>query len=226
VSKKKILVVEDNQDIRENIVAYFETKGYIADSTEDGLKAFALLTLGDYDLVILDWMLPGMSGIQICESIRKSNSTLPIIMLSAKDMVEDRITGLSSGVDDYLVKPFSLAELKLRVEAVLRRSNKAERHVLTVSDLTIDLDQHTVFKGKEEIKLNPTSFKLLSLLAERSPVAVSRPELEKLLWGEEPPDSDALRTHMHHLRQAIDKPFGTNLIKTVSGFGWAIQDSN
>jgi DNA-binding response OmpR family regulator len=192
VSKKKILVVEDNQDIRENIVAYFETKGYIADSTEDGLKAFALLTLGDYDLVIL----------------------------------EDRITGLSSGVDDYLVKPFSLAELKLRVEAVLRRSNKAERHVLTVSDLTIDLDQHTVFKGKEEIKLNPTSFKLLSLLAERSPVAVSRPELEKLLWGEEPPDSDALRTHMHHLRQAIDRPFGTNLIKTVSGFGWAIQDSN
>lgn len=220
----KILIVEDNQDIRFNIVDYLETKDFITDNVDDGLKALALLTLNKYDLVILDLMLPGLDGISLLKELRAQNNLVPVLILSARDTTQDRIEGLSVGADDYLVKPFSLAELKLRVEAILRRStNVISTKVLHVEDLCLDLHSLEVKRQDTLVKLNPTTFKLLKFLMIKSPNIVTRKEIEYELWGDELPESDSLRTHLHFLRNAIDKNYDIPLLHTVKGFGWVLK---
>lgn len=140
----KILIVEDNQDIRYNLVDFLEAKGHQTDNTDDGLKALALLTLQQFDIIILDIMLPGMDGIGLCKELRTRGNETPILFLSARDSVQDRIEGLSNGADDYLVKPFSLAELELRIGAILRRVRRPASHILQVADIAMNLDELTV----------------------------------------------------------------------------------
>ncbi len=219
----KILVVEDNRDIRLNIIEYLEGRGYITDNTDDGLKALALMLTNRYDLVVLDWMLPGMDGVALCREIKKRGDSTPILMLSARDLTEDRIEGLTSGVDDYVVKPFSLAELELRIAAILRRAGGGNESRLAVADLEMDLKMMRVSRAGRFIKLNPIAFKMLRVLMQKSPGVVSREEMEEAIWGDNPPDSDSLRTHLHTLRSAVDKPFDRPLIHTEVGFGWALR---
>lgn len=219
----KILVVEDNRDIRLNIIEYLEGRGYITDNTDDGLKALALMLTNRYDLVVLDWMLPGMDGVTLCREIKKRGDSTPILMLSARDLTEDRIEGLTSGVDDYVVKPFSLAELELRIAAILRRAGGGNESRLAVADLEMDLKMMRVSRAGRFIKLNPIAFKMLRVLMQKSPGVVSREEMEEAIWGDNPPDSDSLRTHLHTLRSAVDKPFDRPLIHTEVGFGWALR---
>lgn len=126
----KILIIEDNQDIRYNLVDFLEAKGHQTDNTDDGLKALALLTMQQFDIIVLDIMLPGMDGISLCRELRARGNETPVLFLSAKDTVADRIEGLSTGADDYLVKPFSLAELELRIGAILRRGKRPASHIL------------------------------------------------------------------------------------------------
>ena len=219
----KILVVEDNRDIRLNIIEYLEGRGYITDNTDDGLKALALMLTNRYDLVVLDWMLPGMDGVTLCREIKKRGDSTPILMLSARDLTEDRIEGLTSGVDDYVVKPFSLAELELRIAAILRRAGGGNESRLAVADLEMDLKMMRVSRAGRFIKLNPIAFKMLRVLMQKSPGVVSREEMEEAIWGDNPPDSDSLRTHLHTLWSAVDKPFDRSLIHTEVGFGWALR---
>lgn len=219
----KILIVEDNQDIRYNLVDFLEAKGYETDNTNDGLKALALLTLQQFDIIILDIMLPGMDGIRLCRELRMRGNKTPILILSAKDSVQDRIEGLSTGADDYLIKPFSLAELELRIQAILRRVKQPSRHILTVADIVMNLDERTVTRAGTPIRLNPMMFRILKLLMLKSPSVVSREEMEHELWGDDRPDSDSLRTHIHNLRTVIDTPFDNPLIKTISGFGYTLR---
>ena len=168
-------------------------------------------------------MLPGLDGYQLCRRLREeARSSIPILMLTARDALEDRLQGLSAGADDYLVKPFALSELVARIEAILRRSQGNRRRLLEVADLAYDLDMLSVTRAGVPIKLNPLGMKLLMILMQRSPAVVRREALEEALWGDDCPDSDSLRSHIHQLRQAIDKPFASALLHTVHGVGYRL----
>jgi DNA-binding response OmpR family regulator len=220
----RILLVEDNRDILANLADYLEIKGYTVDCAQDGLTGLHLAASQSYDLAVLDVMLPGMDGFTLCQRLREARNNLPVIMLTARDTLDDRLQGFSSGADDYLVKPFELSELAARVEAVLRRANGASR-LLMVADLTLDLDSLEVSRLGKSIKLNPIGLKLLETLMRRSPSVVLREQLEEAIWGDDCPDSDSLRSHIHQLRQSIDKPFDTPLLQTVHGIGFRLAPS-
>jgi DNA-binding response OmpR family regulator len=217
----RILIVEDNRDILANLADFLELKGYTVDCAQDGVSGLHLAASQPYDLAILDVMLPGMDGFTLCQRLRESRNNLPVIMLTARDTLDDRLQGFSSGADDYLVKPFELSELAARVEAVLRRTRGASR-LLSVGDLSLDLDSLEVSRHGKALKLNPIGLKLLEELMRRSPSVVRREQLEEAIWGDDCPDSDSLRSHIHQLRQVIDKPFDTPLLQTVHGIGFRL----
>ncbi len=219
----RLLVVEDNRDILTNIIDYLELKGYTVDCARDGLTGLHLATQHSFDLIVLDIMLPALDGLELCQRLRnEARSEVPILMLTARDQLDDRLKGLAAGADDYLVKPFALAELAARIEAILRRSQGRRQRVLQVADLVYDLDSLEIRRGDTLLKVGPVGLKLLTLLMQRSPGVVKRSELEAAVWGEHCPDSDSLRSHIHQLRQALDKPFKTPLIQTVHGIGYRL----
>lgn len=221
----RILVIEDNRDILANILDYLELKGFTVDCAQDGLSGMHLALTQPYDLIVLDIMLPGMDGYQLCQKLRQeADNNTPIIMLTARDALDERLKGLHAGADDYLVKPFALSELVARIEAVLRRSSGANKRVLEVADLRYNLETLEVSRAGQSLKLNPIGLKLLATLMQRSPAVVRREALEEALWGDDIPDSDSLRSHIHQLRQAIDKPFATTLLHTVHGVGFRLAD--
>lgn len=220
----RILIVEDNRDILANLVDYLEMKGYTVDCAQDGMSGLRLAATELFDLAILDIMLPGIDGYTLCERLREGQHHLPVIMLTARDTLDDRLRGFSSGADDYLVKPFDLSELGARIDAVLRRTRGTQRQ-LEVGDLTYDLDTLDVTRAGQTIKLNPICLTLLETLMRKSPSVVRRDVLEEAVWGEDIPDSDSLRSHIHTLRQAIDKPFDKPLLQTVHGIGFKLANS-
>ncbi|MEZ5435863.1 MAG: response regulator transcription factor [Pseudomonadales bacterium] len=217
----RILLVEDNRDILANLTDYLELKGYTVDCAQDGMTGMHLAATESYDLAVLDVMMPGIDGFTLCQRLREARNNLPVIMLTARDTLNDRLQGFSTGADDYLVKPFELSELAARIEAVLRRTRGVSR-LLTVADLVYDLDSLEVKRADKSIKLNPMSLKLLEVLMQRSPSVVRREQLEEAVWGDNCPDSDSLRSHIHQLRQLIDKPFETPLLHTVHGIGFRL----
>ncbi|MEH6566652.1 MAG: response regulator transcription factor [Halopseudomonas sp.] len=221
----RILVIEDNRDILANVLDYLQLKGYTVDCAQDGLSGLHLAVSEHYDLIVLDIMLPGMDGYQLCQRLRNdAQRDTPIIMLTARDQLDDRLKGLNNGADDYLVKPFALSELVARIEAILRRSQGGSRHHLNVGDLSYDLDTLQVSRQGKQLKLNPVGLKLLEVLMRKSPAVVRRAVLEEALWGEELPDSDSLRSHVHQLRQVIDKPFTQPLLHTMHGLGYCLAE--
>ena len=217
----RLLIIEDNADILANIVDYLEAAGHVVDCAQNGPGGLHLALTCSYDLIVLDIMLPGMDGYQVCRSLRDSGKHTPIIMLTARDTLDDRLHGLREGADDYLVKPFALAELAARIDAVLRRSQGFLPR-LQVADLQLDLDTWQVSRAGQPLKLNPACLKLLEILMRRSPAVVRREDLEHALWGDQPPPSDSLRSHLHLLRQAVDRPFAHSLLHTVHGIGYRL----
>ena len=220
----RILIIEDQPEILQNIADYLELKGYLVDCAYDGLGGLHLALTQPFDLIILDIMLPGMDGITLCQRLRQeARLQTPIIMLTARDSVDDKLTGFQAGADDYLVKPFSLPELHARVEAVLRRGQAGMQNLLEIGDLSYDMNSLSVTRQGKTIKLSPIGLKLLEKLMKSSPHVVRREVLEELLWGEALPGSDSLRSHIHTLRQAIDKPFTSPLLHTVHGIGFCLK---
>lgn len=223
----RILLVEDNRDILANLADYLELKGYSVDCAQDGLSGLHLAVGNHYDLIVLDIMLPGLDGYSLCRRLREeARSSVPVIMLTARDQLDDRLQGFNAGADDYLLKPFALSELAARIEAVLRRSQGGVRRLLQVADLSYDLDTLEVSRAGQRLKLNPLGLKLLALLMQRSPHVLRREALKEALWGDDCPDSDSLRSHIHQLRQTIDKPFPTPLLHTVHGVGYRLADDH
>lgn len=221
----KILVIEDNTDIAANIVDYFEDKGHIVDYAADGITGLHFAVTNDFDVIILDLMLPGMDGLEICKKLRKeTDKTTPVLMLTARDTLEQKLQGFESGADDYMVKPFALQELEARITVLSNRRNNSSQKVLKVGNLEYDTNTLVVKREGTPIEMNPTGLKLLKQLMEASPWVVPRHELELKVWGEEMPDSDSLRVHIHGLRAIIDKPFGKPLIHTRHGIGYRIAD--
>ena len=220
----RILVIEDQPEILQNIADYLELQGYLVDCAYDGLGGLHLAITQPFDLIILDLMLPGMDGITLCQKLRQdARVNTPVIMLTARDSVDDKLTGFRAGADDYLVKPFSLPELHARVEAVLRRGQAGMHNMLNVGDLSYDMDNLEVSRQGVLLKLSPIGLKLLEHLMKASPHVVKREALEELLWGDHMPGSDSLRSHIHTLRQTIDKPFSSPLLHTVHGIGYCLK---
>lgn len=223
----RILIIEDNRDILTNMLEYLSMKGYVVDCAMDGLSGLHLAATERFDLIVLDLMLPAIDGFEICRRLREDGKNpVPIIMLTARDALADRLQGFVCGADDYLVKPFALSELTARIEAILRRSQGASRRVLEVADLRYDLDVREISRAGCSLKLTPACCKLLEELMRKSPAVVQRERLEELLWQDAPPDGDVLRSHIHQLRQIIDKPFPVRLLRTVHGVGFRLVDGS
>ncbi len=220
----KILVIEDDTDIASNIGQYLEDKGHRLDFAYSGTQGVELATRERFDLIILDLMLPGKDGISVCREVRDSaHHDTPILMLTARDTVEDKITGFEAGTDDYLVKPFSLRELEMRILALTRRTAPVSKSAVIRID-TLELDRNTmeVRRAEQPIRLKPRAFKILEYLMRHSDRVVSRQELIDHIWPDDPPDGDPLRVHIHSLRKKIDKPFAPDLIHTIHGIGYRI----
>ena len=223
----RILLVEDNPDIVANLIDYLSVRGYTVDTARDGLTGLHRACTEPFDLLVLDIMLPALDGLSLCQRLRdEARNRAPVIMLTARDTLDDRLEGFRTGADDYLVKPFSMAELEARMQAVIRRSQGESRHQLQVADLVHDLETLETFRQGQPVKLNPARRRLLELLMRKSPAVVRREELEKALWGELLPDNDNLRAHIHQLRLAIDRPFDTALLRTVHGVGYRLHDGS
>ncbi|CAM3838993.1 Response regulator MprA [Pseudomonas reidholzensis] len=219
----KILVVEDHRDIHDNLMEFLELRGHDVDGALDGLTGLHLAASNRYDAIILDVMLPGIDGNQICRSLREhSKSDVAIVMLSARDELDDRLTGFKAGADDYIVKPFAMSEVLARVQAVAARRQPKTSHLLVVADLRFDLDTLEVSRADKALKLKPTTRKLLELLMRNSPNIVRRAELEAYLWGKDSPRTENLRTNIHLLRVIVDKHFDCPLIHTVHGVGYKL----
>jgi DNA-binding response OmpR family regulator len=176
-----------------------------------------------FDAIILDIMLPGMDGLVLCQTLRhKLHINTPVIMLTARDSLNDKLTGFEVGADDYLVKPFALAELAVRLQALQRRFVSQHNSILKVADLSFNLDTLEVTRQQHTIKLNPSCLKLLTVLMQQSPNVVKKSTLEQALWQDDLPDNNILKIHMHTLRSQIDKPFDETLIETIHGVGYRI----
>jgi DNA-binding response OmpR family regulator len=222
-----VLIIEDNPDIAANLGDYLEDRGHIVDYAADGVSGQRMALEYDFDVVVLDLMLPGRDGIAVANALKadeRFNSA--ILMLTARDTLENKLEGFDAGADDYVVKPFELAEIEKRVEVLGKRRKPNKSRVLKVADLAFNVDTLDVVRDGKSINLNPIGLKLLQQLMENSPWVVPRRDLEMNVWGEELPDSDSLRVHIHGLRNLIDKPFDTPLIQTRHGIGYRIVDPN
>lgn len=223
---QKILIVEDDRDIAANIADYLQEVDptlsvVVKYEGFDGFSAAA--TDESVALAVLDIGLPGLDGFSLTRRLREIGWKKPIIMLTARDTVPDRVRGLESGADDYLVKPFALAEFHARIRAQLRRSEvDAAPSVLTVGDLTLNLRMWTVERAGQSVKLNATAMKILALLMKKSPTVVTKEELAREVWGT-PPSAETIRSHLYMLRNVVDKPFENPLIKTIAGVGWTLR---
>jgi len=221
MSKPVILIVEDEENIAEFLRAGLSYEGYEALSTAEGSGCLALLEAKPVDLVLLDLMLPDLDGFEVCRLIRAKGLTLPILMLTAKKDISDRVTGLDLGADDYLTKPFNFDELLARIRALLRRSGKLERDtVLRAGDLTLDPRTRRVTKGSRPVKLTPREFGLLELFMRHPQRVFTRQTLLNRVWGYNYlGDSNIVDVHLSHLRAKIgDRP--PRLIRTIYGVGY------
>ena len=221
----RALIVEDNRDICENIATYLEKHHFILDFAYDGISAMHLALTSPFDVIVLDLMLPGMDGLSFCQKLRAdANIETPVLMLTARDTLEDKLKGFKAGADDYLVKPFALQELHARLQALCNRSRRNTDNLLSVGDLTMNRATLQVHRAGRRVDLNPAGMKILQRLMEVAPSVVARGDLETLLWADEQPDGDALRSHVYKLRQAVDRPFDSPLIHTVHRIGYRIAE--
>ena len=219
----RVLIIEDNPDIAANLGDYLEDHGHTVDFAGDGITGLHLAVVNEFDSIVLDLALPGMDGLDVCRKLRsEAGKDTPVLMLTARDRLEDKLAGFDTGADDYLVKPFELQEVEARLNVLAGRGRRRNSRELKVGELKYNLDTLNVSRGDEDIYLNPIGLKLLHCLMEASPNVVTRAELEMEVWGEEMPDSDSLRVHIHSLRSAIDKPFGSNMIQTRHGIGYRL----
>lgn len=224
--KLRILVIEDNRDLAANIGDFLEAGGHSVDFARDGVTGLHLAVTQALDAVVLDVMLPGIDGFAVCRKLRQSaNINLPILILTAKDTLDDKLAGFEAGADDYLIKPFALKELEARLHALLRRSDGHAPRVLQVGDLRLDTGRRLVTKGGVPVEVNRMGYRILSELMNRSPDVVLREDLEHLLWGDMPPGSDALRSHVYALRKALDGRNASSTIETVHGVGFRIGEA-
>ena len=222
----RVLLVEDDPDVAANIADYLDAREVIIDFAYDGISGLHWAVTESYDVIILDVMLPGLDGYTLCRRLRQDAELMtPILMLTARDELTDKIEGFEAGTDDYLVKPFALPELYHRLLALARRAGKTPHEGrLRVADLICDPDIGRVERAGHLIKLSRLDLKLLIALMQASPRFLSREQLEDQVWGDEHLSDDIVRAHIYRLRKAIDRPFSLPLVNTMHGLGYAIRE--
>jgi DNA-binding response OmpR family regulator len=219
-----ILLVEDNVSLSQNIAEYLEQLGHRLDFAYDGRAGIDSALSGSFDVIVLDLSLPKLDGLQVCEELRKRERRhVPVLMLTARDTLDDKLQGFASGADDYLTKPFALAELAARLDALAKRHVVGTSHSIEIGSLTVLRKEREATRQDQLLRLTPLTYRILLTLAEAFPAAVSRHELSRRIWGDDPPDSDSLRSHVHLLRQVLDKPFPTPMLETVHGLGFRLR---
>ncbi|MCR6684906.1 response regulator transcription factor [Pseudoxanthomonas sp.] len=220
-----VLIIEDNAQLAANLYDYLEACGHRLDAAPDGLTGLHLAATRDYDAIVLDWNLPRLDGLSVLRRLRgEAGARVPVIMLTARDQLDDKLEGFESGTDDYLVKPVALPEIEARLRALVARAQAGldAGRVLAVADLALNLDTLQASRAGRPLVLSPTGRHLLERLMRDSPRVVSRQRLEQAAWGDRIPEGDLLRSHMHLLRRAIDPDGQPRLLQTVSGVGYRL----
>jgi two-component system copper resistance phosphate regulon response regulator CusR len=221
----RILIIEDELKTAGFIRKGLRESGYTVDVANDGREGLELALNKEFDMIILDVMLPGLDGWQVIERLRKLKKETPIIFLTARDAVQDRIKGLEMGADDYLVKPFAFSELLARIRTILRRGPVKSQELVTIGDLEIDLMGHRVTREGKRLDLTPKEFALLSLLARRTGEVLTRMRIAERIWDMDfDSDTNVVDVHMRRLRAKVDDPFAKKLIHTVRGVGYVLEE--
>ena len=221
----RVLVVEDERDLNRILVKTLAAEGYSADACFDGVEALEYLSGAPYDVVILDVMMPRMDGMELLRRMRDSGNRTPVIMLTAKDSVPDRVRGLDSGADDYIVKPFSFEELLARIRVATRKRTGAATNVFTIADLVVDTASHTVTRAGRVITLSSKEFALLEYLIRNKGTVLSRENIENNLWNYDySGGSNVVDVYISYLRRKIDSGYSKKLIQTVWGVGWVLRE--
>lgn len=219
----QVLLLEDNVPLAESIGEYLEERGCYLDYAYTAESCLTLIEQNQYDVLVFDIAMPGMSGLEACRQLRQhAQVATPLIFLTARDTLDDKLLGYQSGCDDYLVKPFAPEELFCRIESLTHRGPRRDIGLQSIGPLTVNYATHEVMRDGKRIALHKTQFEILKLLIQHYPNVVTKDALERAIWGQFPPESDALRTHLFRLRNLIDKPFPTALIKTLHGKGYQL----
>ena len=223
----RTLVVEDEPKVAGFLRQGLEEEGWDVTVAEDGVKAISIIDSDYFDVIILDIMLPGLDGLSVLREIREEGNDTPVLLLTARDTVPDRVRGLRSGADDYLIKPFAFEELLARLQALLRRRSGQLGIILKLADLEMDTSRHIVRRGGQYIDLTPSEYRLLELLLKNRGHVLSRLWIEEEIWGlNEEHETNVVDVYINRLRNKIDKPFGSSLIRTVRGFGYKLEADN
>lgn len=217
-----VLLIEDDLDLAQTVMDYLQLEAISCDHASNGAAGLNLLQQNYYDVLLLDLNLPRIDGLTVCERLRHEGSDIPVLMLTARDQLTDKQAGFTAGTDDYLIKPFELKELVMRIQALSRRRS-GQTQLLSCGDLHMNLQQRQLNRAGINLHLSPISWRILELLLRETPNVVSRQRLEIAIWGEEVPDSDSLKVHLHHLRKTIDGGFEKSLLRTLPGVGIAIR---
>lgn len=221
----RILIAEDEKDLNAVLKKRLEAEAYTVDSCFDGEEALLYLEGADYDAVILDIMMPKKSGLEVLKSIRANKNLVPVLLLTAKDTVEDRVMGLDLGADDYLVKPFAFEELLARIRVMLRKKAEVKDNCCAVANLKVFLDSHRVFRGETEITLSNKEFAVLRYLILNKGIVLSRERIEQHIWNYDyAGGSNVIDVYIRYLRKKIDNDFEPKLIHTVRGAGYVLKE--
>ena len=223
----RILIAEDERDLTNLLKKRLEKQKYSVDACFDGEEALDYLAAADYDAVILDIMMPKKNGLQVLQHIRNRKKNTPVLLLTARDSVEDRVAGLDAGADDYLIKPFAFEELLARIRVMLRKNSSAETktNVVKIADLTVDLNTQKVYRGDKEISLSSREFSILRYLCMNKGIVLSRDKIEEHIWNYDyAGGSNVVDVYIRYLRKKIDEGFSPKLIHTVRGAGYVLRE--
>lgn len=221
----RILVAEDEKDMNRIICKRLKEEGYSVDSCFDGVEVFDYLACAEYDAIVLDIMMPRMDGLQVLRKLRADNNQIPVLLLTAKDRVEDRVTGLDAGADDYLVKPFAIRELLARIRVMLRKPASVKTTVYTLADLEVHTDTHQVIRANQELHLSAKEFSLLRYMIQNAGIVLSREKLEQHIWNYDfSGGSNVIDVYIRYLRKKIDDDFDKKLIHTIRGEGYVLRE--
>ena len=222
----RILVAEDQKDMNRLISRRLAAENYSVDSCYNGQEALEYLEFAEYDAVILDIMMPVMNGLEVLKKLRKQGNHIPVLLLTARDSVQDRVVGLDAGADDYLIKPFAFEELLARIRVMLRKPAAVKNPEIRVGDLKVCLDTQQVFRGEREIRLSGKEFSLLRYMAMNAGIVLSREKLEQHIWNYDfSGGSNVIDVYIRYLRKKIDDGYERKLIHTVRGAGYVLKDS-
>lgn len=220
----RILVVEDEPKMNELIVKRLKIEHYAVDTCMDGLDALDYLRCGEYDVVVLDIMLPGVSGLEVLKTLRLQEKRTPVLLLTAKDSIEDRVTGLNYGADDYLVKPFAFDELLARIRVMIRRSSNLVSNVVTLANLTVDFDAEMVMRDNVSIPLTSKEFAILEYLLRNANIVLTRDKISQHIWNYDyEGGSNVVDVYIRYLRKKLDDNYSPKLIHTIRGSGYVMR---